>query len=167
MTTLVLALFLQDPETLVERWWEDDLDVREQASRDLVRLGAAAVPVLVRTLESGDAEVRSRAADALARIGAPSALALLSAAQGSHPTARAVAKDALFLLAPNVGSDLLVQYPQLQAYRPTVPSIQDSFLLEVLEANDLISVDCDPGIGPSEETLPWIELEGCIPCDPE
>lgn len=57
-----------DPEALAGDLNHPDIGVREEATRRLVALGDAAVPVLRRLLEAPDAEARQRAEHALAQI---------------------------------------------------------------------------------------------------
>lgn len=73
MPTLVLAFAfaVQDDariEELVRKLSDPSIEVREEAGRELVRIGAKAVPFLEKAAASGDPEARERAAAALRKI---------------------------------------------------------------------------------------------------
>jgi hypothetical protein len=53
---------------LVRRLEEEDIEVRERATRELITLGRAAIPSLREAFQSKDAEARSRAALAIDRV---------------------------------------------------------------------------------------------------
>lgn len=58
---------------LIKQLGDDDFDVREKATEDLVKLGAAAVPFLKQAVKNGDAEISRRAEECLKRVGASAA----------------------------------------------------------------------------------------------
>lgn len=66
-----LLLLVQDPAALVERLGSDDIEVRQRAEADLVRLGACAEPTLDKASRDEDPEVASRARRLLLDFVAP------------------------------------------------------------------------------------------------
>jgi len=64
----------QDAETrakagaLAKKLEEDDIEMRERAIRDLLKMGADAVPALMEATRSKDPEIRQRAAQVLSRL---------------------------------------------------------------------------------------------------
>ncbi len=67
-----LVLVLQDPAPLIERLHSDDLDTRESAQRELVKLGESALPALRKAHEAErDVEAKGRLAAVIAKIEKP------------------------------------------------------------------------------------------------
>ncbi len=64
-------MLLQDPAALVERLRTGDLEARELAETEFIRLGAAAVPALDRASSDPDPEVSARARSLLMGVLAP------------------------------------------------------------------------------------------------
>ena len=172
MTKLVLVLLLQNPEVLVERWWSEDIEVREGASQELILLGASSVPALRGALDSGDAEVRTRAADALVKIGAPS-VPVLSAARHAPTRTGRLAQDALFLLARDLEPTTLSQFPELLVLRDNLrflPQVDFDVLMTVIDESACVEPDFGvvvEGLSPDECVQPEESEEEEVPTDPE
>lgn len=62
---------VQDPAALVERLGSDDIEIRQRAEADLIRLGPAAVPALDAASKRGDPELASRARSLLLEVIVP------------------------------------------------------------------------------------------------
>jgi hypothetical protein len=68
---LALLLRLQDPAALVERLGSDDIEVRQRAEAELIRLGATAEPALEQGSRHADREIAGRAERILLEVVAP------------------------------------------------------------------------------------------------
>jgi hypothetical protein len=84
---------------LVAKLGDDDFDVREKASADLVKAGRLAVPLLRPAVRSRDAEVARRAADCLSTI-----------EQGNEATLAAAAARVLAARKPDGTAAVLLAY---------------------------------------------------------
>jgi hypothetical protein len=89
---------------LIKKLADDDFEVREKATKDLVALGSAAVQELQRAAKDGDAEVASRARrclDQIAQVSGPAGL-LTAALRVVALKRPAGAAEVLLALAPSV-----------------------------------------------------------------
>src|SRR6185437_11048240 len=71
---------LEQARALIRKLGDDAFKAREKASKDLVALGAIAIPLLREAVKDDDREVARRARDCLQRIGEQSSKAQVSAA---------------------------------------------------------------------------------------
>jgi HEAT repeat protein len=100
ITVLALrhALSMDRTSVLLEALADEEVWVRDEASRALVRMGIAAVPALVGALKDENEIVRWKAAETLGEIG-PNAReavpALVAALQDANPNIRQEAARAL------------------------------------------------------------------------
>lgn len=94
-------------DSLLERLVLDDNHaVRDAAAMALAKIGPAAVPVLVRLVESGEAELQWRAAGALRRIGSRAATAgdaLLRATDSDDDRVRLESLEAVWVIRGDAG----------------------------------------------------------------
>lgn len=74
MAAIILCIWIQDADRLVEGLRSPDIDKRERAAEELRALGSGAIPALERARRSEDPEVRARASATLRALGAPSVL---------------------------------------------------------------------------------------------
>jgi hypothetical protein len=74
------AAVVERVRSLIGKLGDDAFSVRERASKDLIDLGTAAVPLLRRAAKDDDREVARRARDCLRQIGAPKGKETLAAA---------------------------------------------------------------------------------------
>ncbi len=92
-----------DIRALVKKLDDDDFEVREKATRDLVLLGPPAEAQLREASKSADAEVKRRADECLRKIGAgPSATVIAAAARALARARPAGAAEVLLAYAPKV-----------------------------------------------------------------
>jgi HEAT repeat protein len=81
---------------LIEALADPDREVRDTAVHALVKIGAAAVPMLLKTLQEDEPPFRAKAAAVLGYIGDPrSRMPLMAALGDTEPTVRANAAEAL------------------------------------------------------------------------
>ncbi|HVS35019.1 MAG TPA: HEAT repeat domain-containing protein [Gemmataceae bacterium] len=93
-------------EGLIRRLGDDSYRVREQASADLAKLGAAAVPFLRRALDGGDEEIRERAEALLKDVGQDDSALDTAAARMLRRRAPAASAAALLGRFPDGGNGM-------------------------------------------------------------
>jgi len=82
---LLAALQSETVDSLIDRLGSDDIEVREEASARLKKVGASARPALFKALNSSDAEVLARAGDLLRSIPGPGETTRIWRLENSDP----------------------------------------------------------------------------------
>lgn len=109
--TLAMALLTQDEgriEELVQKLGAEEFAVREEASKELRKIGKAAAPALRKALESGDPEVRTRAKRLLEGIEQPPPEERAPKARitGSSVRIRSSGGETVYMLRPSEGDPI-------------------------------------------------------------